>query len=89
MPDLAKLEAMYEKESRLARQHKDKAAELKRKIEEEKGQAIQRSIRNINLSPEEFKKFQKCLSSETNIKKFLNGIGGVTEINGTGTENHE
>lgn len=90
MSDLNKLEAMYEKEARLAKQHKEKAADLKQKIEEEKGQAILKSIRNIKLSPEEFKRLQKGLASEANIKRFLDGIqGGVIETNGTGTKNQE
>ncbi len=90
MSDLSKLEAMYEKESRLARQHKEKAADLRQKIEEEKGQAIIKSIRNIKLSAEEFKRLQKGLSNETNVKQFLDGLqGGVIETNGTGTKNQE
>lgn len=75
MSDIEKLENLYEREVKLARQHKDKAAELRQKIEESKGQAILKSIRNIKLSPNEFKKLQKGLANEADVKRFLAKIG--------------
>ncbi len=71
MSDLAKLEAMYEKEARLYRSHKEKADRLKEKIDEEKGQAITRSVRNIKLSPEEFLVLQKALADEKNVRELV------------------
>lgn len=93
MTDIEKLESMYEKEVRLAKQHRDKAADLKQKIEEGKGQAILKSIKNIRLSPEEFKKLQKKLANEEDVKQFIKtrqaDERGDDEDNGEGTKNPE
>lgn len=89
MSDLVKLEAMYKKEVDLARKHKEKAADLKQKIEEEKGQAILKSVRKIDLSPDEFQRFQKALADRANVKHFLENLdetrGGNDREDGTGT----
>ncbi len=96
MADIVKLEEMYEKEMELFRTHKEKADTLKKKIEEEKGQAIMKSVKSLNLSPEEFKRFQKALADEKNVRKLIEemqetkqekaGTGGeVTDGSGEGT----
>lgn len=71
MSDLAKLEAMYEKEAELYRSHKEKADRLKEKIDEEKGQALTRSIKPVKLSPEEFLVLLKALADEKNVREMV------------------
>lgn len=84
MSDLSKLEAMYDKEVRLVQVHKEKAEALKQRIEQEKGQAILKSVKKINLSPKEFKQLQKALENEKNIKTLLQQqTGGNTASDGT------
>lgn len=84
MSDLSKLEAMYDKEVRLVQVHKEKAEALKQRIEQEKGQAILKSVKKINLSPKEFKQLQKALENEKNIKTLLQQqTGGNIVSDGT------
>lgn len=84
MSDLSKLETMYEKEVRLVQLHKEKAEVLKQRIEQEKGQAILKSVKKINLSPKEFKQLQKALENEKNIKTLLQQqTGGSIASDGT------
>lgn len=83
MSDLSKLEAMYEKECNLTQVHKEKAEALKQRIDQEKSQAIIKSVRKISLSPEEFKILQKALENEENVKKILQQMGGNKTADGT------
>lgn len=83
MSDLTKLETMYQKEKALAVAHKDKADELKKRIEEEKGQAILRSVKHLKLTPHDFRKLQKALENEGNVKQLLEKIGGNESRNET------
>lgn len=82
MSDLTKLEAMYKKEKELTILHKEKAEELKKRIDEEKGQAILRSVKHLKLTPHDFKQLQKALQSEGNVKKLLEEMekAGGSEI---------
>lgn len=82
MSDLAKLEDMYNKEVELFKKHKEKADNLKKRIDEEKGQVILRSVKNMNLSPKEFKQFQKALENEANVRMLIHEMGGGDVTNG-------
>ena len=86
MADLVKLEEMYEREVKLYQAHKEKADNLRKKIDEEKGQAILKSVKSLKLSPEEFKKFQKALAREENVRKLLQETGGSVVADGSGKE---
>lgn len=79
MSDIAKLESMYQKEKELYQIHKEKADKLRQKIEEEKGQVILKSIKNLNLSPDEFISFQKALADEGNVRELIEKIEKMKE----------
>lgn len=80
MSDIEKLEGMYKKEMELYRKHKEKAEQLKMRIDEEKGQAIMKSVKRMNLSPHEFKQFEKALHNESNVRKLINQEYRESEI---------
>lgn len=83
MSDIVKLEAMYKKEVEQYKKHKEKADQLKQRIDEEKGQAILRSVKHMNLSPQEFKQFQKALNNAENVRKLIQQTGGNEVVNGS------
>lgn len=71
MKNLDKLQESYEKELELAQKHKKRADELKQKIDEEKSMLLQKKMRELNLTPEEYEKFIDFVSNKKIVLSVL------------------
>lgn len=63
MKSIEQLEAAYQKELDLAEKHKKAAANIRKQIEHQQGEAIMKSINALNMSGSEYDKFKKLLKS--------------------------
>lgn len=63
MRTMEQLEKSYEKEKRLAEQHKKLAADLKKQMEQLQGKNVNQKVASLNMSAEEFDSFMKLLNS--------------------------
>lgn len=71
MKNLEKLQESYEKELDLAKKHKQKAEELKRKIDEQKSMLLQRRMQELNLTADEYEKFLDFVSNRAFVLSVL------------------
>ena len=67
MKDIEKLEEQYNKEIRLAEQHKNRAKTIADEIKFLKGEECNSRISRLNLTPDQFKKLLKLLDNKENL----------------------
>lgn len=63
MKTMEQLEKSYEKEKRLAEQHKKNAADIKKQMELLQGKSVSQKITSLNMSGAEYDRLMKLLSS--------------------------
>lgn len=73
---MEKLEKKQRKELELAKQHEQNCNDLRKQIEMERGNMIQKSINRLNLSAEEFQLLMKVVQSK---KNFLEAVELIKE----------
>lgn len=68
---LGKLQESYEKEIELAKKHKQRADELKLKIEEQKTLVLHRKTQELQLTSDEYEKLLDFLSNKESVMSVL------------------
>lgn len=63
MKSMEQLEKNYEKELRLAEQHKKNAADIRKQMEQQMGKAVGQKINSLNMNGAEYDRLMKLLSS--------------------------
>lgn len=63
MKSMEQLEKNYEKELRLAEQHKKNAADIRKQMEQQMGKLVGQKINTLNMNGAEYDRLMKLLSS--------------------------
>lgn len=82
MKTMEQLEKAYEKEKRLAEQHRKNAADYKKQIEQLQYKSVTQKVASFNMSAEEFDAFMKLLNSgKKSVFEAVNLVmGGKEEV---------
>lgn len=86
MKKIESLEAMAEKKrqsikakQQALKKDMDKLKDIEAEIETLKGETFRRDINKLNLTPEEYERFRKCLSNKSSLMDVINRIAEEKE----------